>query len=95
MGTLHCTWLKDFSFTRLLGRFTPIFYLNCEHVLFVYILKQRRKNFADLKKKAPIGSAVLTFIGYKQTNRQTDRQAKFSFSFLGAKYTAMAGQLRG
>ena len=22
----------------------------------------------------PIGSAVLTFIGYKQTNRQTDRQ---------------------
>ena len=27
--------------TRLLGRFAPIFYLNCEHVLFVYILKQR------------------------------------------------------
>ena len=36
--------------TRLLGRFAPIFYLNCEHVLFVYILKQRRNNFADLKK---------------------------------------------
>ena len=28
-----------------------IFYLNCEHVLFVYILKQRRKIFSDLKKK--------------------------------------------
>jgi len=31
----------------------------------------------------PIGSAVLTFIGYKQTNkqtnRQTDRQAKFIY----------------
>jgi len=25
----------------------------------------------------PIGSAVLTFIGYKQTDKQTDRQAKF------------------
>ena len=25
-------------------------------------------------KLGPIGSAVLTFIGYKQTNRQTDRQ---------------------
>ena len=31
--------------TRLLGRFAPIFYLNCEHVLFVYILKQSRKKF--------------------------------------------------
>ena len=32
----------------------------------------------------PIGSAVLTFIGYKQTdrqtNKQTDRQAKFIFA---------------
>jgi len=31
--------------SRLLGRFAPIFYLNREHVLFVYILKQRRTNF--------------------------------------------------
>ena len=38
--------------SRLLGRFAPIFMLNCEHVLFVYILKQRWKNFADLKKIA-------------------------------------------
>ena len=30
--------------TRLLGRFAPIFYLNCEHVLFVYILKQKQTN---------------------------------------------------
>jgi len=33
----------------------------------------------------PIGSAVLTFIGYKQTdrhqNKQTDRQAKFIYRF--------------
>ena len=31
------------KYCRLLGSFAPIFYLNCEHVLFVYILKQRRK----------------------------------------------------
>ena len=36
--------------TRLLGRFAPIFYLNCEHDLFVYILKQRRKKFCGFKK---------------------------------------------
>ncbi len=41
----------DFIITRLLGRFAPIFYLNCEHVLFVYILKQRRKKFCGFKKK--------------------------------------------
>jgi len=29
----------------------------------------------------PIGSAVLTFIGYKQTNKQTDRQAKLIYRF--------------
>jgi len=28
-----------------------------------------------------IGSAVLKFIGYKQTNKQTDRQAKFIYRF--------------
>ena len=28
--------------TRLLGRFALIFYFNCEHVLFVYILKQKQ-----------------------------------------------------
>ena len=40
-----------FMKTRLLGRFAPIFYLNCEHVLFVYILKQRRKKFRGFLKK--------------------------------------------
>ena len=29
----------------------------------------------------PIGSAVLTFIGYKQTDRQTDSQAKFIYGY--------------
>ena len=32
-----------------------------------------------IKNLDPIGSAVLTFIGYKQTNIQTDRQAKFIY----------------
>ena len=43
--------LFKFRITRLLGRFAPIFYLNCEHVLFVYILKQRRKKCCGFKKK--------------------------------------------
>jgi len=92
--------------TRNSRRFAPIFYLNCEHVLFVYILKQRRKKIADFqefkfftklktlkanflrclsfinlpcghmmshKNLGPIGSAVFTFIGYKQTDTQTDK----------------------
>ena len=29
----------------------PILYLNCEHVLFAYLLKQRRKKFRGFKKK--------------------------------------------
>ena len=33
------------------------------------------------KNLGPIGSVVLTFIGYKQTNRQTDRQAKFIYRY--------------
>ena len=40
-----------YIYTKLLGCFASIFYLNCEHVLFVYILKQRRKKFCGFKKK--------------------------------------------
>ena len=36
--------------TRLLWRFAPIFYFNCEHVLIV-ILKNKEKKFADFIKK--------------------------------------------
>ena len=39
-------------FTRLLGRFAPIFYFNCEHFLFSNIEKQKQnKKFADFMKK--------------------------------------------
>ena len=80
--------------TRLLGLFAPIFYLNCEHVLFVYILKQKQtKKFVDFIRKPSLGSrdvpqkiwarSVQPFIGHKQTNiktnKQTDRQAKFIY----------------
>ena len=41
----------DFYSKRLLGRFAPSFHLNSEHVLFVYILKQRRIFFGGFKKK--------------------------------------------
>ena len=44
-------YFRSFLGTRLLGRFAAIFYLNCEHVLFVYILKQRRKKFRGFFKK--------------------------------------------
>ena len=37
--------------TRLLGRFAPIFYLNCKHVIFAYILKQGGKKFCGFLKK--------------------------------------------
>ena len=36
---------------RLLGRFAPIFYVNCEHVLIANIEKQKRKKFRGFKKK--------------------------------------------
>ena len=44
----------------------------------------------------PIGSAVLTFIGYKQTdrqtNKQTDGQAKFIYRFiLKGEFTIFCG----
>ena len=90
-------------------RFAPILQFNCEHVLFVYILKQNKKQLVDFNKKfrgfsefskikfcwrqifkiliihkplsfpratwgptqnlGLIGSAVLTFFGYKQTDK--------------------------
>ena len=116
------SYTAAFLNTRLLGRFTHISYLNCDHVCFVYILKQRRKQFCGFKKNSrifknlnffftklktfkthflkflsfikfpcgplmshknlgPIGSAVLAFIGYKQTDKQTDRQAKFIYRY--------------
>ena len=35
----------------LLGCFTLIFYLDCKHFFFVYIVKQRQKNLQLYKKK--------------------------------------------
>ena len=43
--------LLNLVMSRLLGRFAPIFYLNCERVLFDYILKQRRRKFCEFYKK--------------------------------------------
>ena len=36
--------------TEAFGCFAPIFSFNCEHFLFVYIMKQKQKKFADLQK---------------------------------------------
>ena len=38
--------------------------------MFTFLNKEDK--ICGFKKKGPIGSAVLTFIGYKQTNKQTD-----------------------
>ena len=35
--------LSKMLVTRLLGRFAPIFYLNCEHVLFCVHFKTKKK----------------------------------------------------
>jgi len=48
---VYCICIVHLYQTRLLGRFAPIFYLNCEHVIFVYISKQRRKKFCGFLKK--------------------------------------------
>ena len=37
--------------TRFLGRLAPIFYLNCKHVLFLYILKQKQKKVRKFHEK--------------------------------------------
>ena len=44
-------YLSICIYTRLLGRFAPIFDLNCEHILFVYILKQKQKKVHKFHKK--------------------------------------------
>ena len=38
-------------YTLFLGRFAPIFYFNCEHVLFVYIEKQTTQKFRIFTKR--------------------------------------------
>ena len=63
-NVIYCIDLKLYSgilyITRLLGRFAPIFHFHWQHVLFVYIVKQKQtKTFADIKKK---------FRGFKQKN---------------------------
>ena len=97
----NCTWHATFnSWVRSFYKyFAPIFHFHSEHVLFVYILKQKfcrfYKNMSWICKNRilieanhlhkpfmgsrevpqinlnPIGSAVLTFIGYERTERQT------------------------
>ena len=50
------------------------------------------------KKFGPIGSAVLTFIGYKQTdtqtNKHTDRQAKFIYRLCRWDFRGLFGTIK-
>ena len=40
----------------------PIFYFNCEHFLFVYIVKQKQtKNFLDFQKSNFEGNKIIKF----------------------------------
>ena len=42
-NTNNILFLIKFYYIGLLGRFSPIFYFNCKHFLFVYVLKQKQK----------------------------------------------------
>ena len=42
---------SKFMDTRLSEHCAPIIWFNCKHFLFVYIVKQKQKNFADFIKK--------------------------------------------
>ena len=60
--------LLFYIYTRLLGHFAPIHYLNfswCGVSIFPGV------TWGPTQNMGPIGSVVLTFIGYKQTNTQT------------------------
>ena len=46
---------------RILWRFAPIFYFNCEHFLFVYIVKQKRISQILSKK-------LLDFQNFQKSN---------------------------
>ena len=57
IGLETCKELKGMQETislsnnRLLGRPAPIFYFNCEHVLFKYIVKQKQTKFCGFYRK--------------------------------------------
>ena len=81
----------NFSHTSLLGRSALIFYLNCEHVLFLHFITRKKKiadfkefnfftklktfktHFFIIRNPSLWSRDVLTFIEYKQTNRQTNQ----------------------
>ena len=80
---IHELSLGKFILLEIQGASRPSFQpFNCKHVLFVYIVKQNKNNSlifpvvtsCPTKNLGPIGSAVLTFIGYKQTDKQTNKQ---------------------
>ena len=51
ISTKHANYHRQISKTRLLGRFAPIFYLNCENILFVYMLKQNKQQICGFHEK--------------------------------------------
>ena len=62
--------LRLISKTRLLGRFAPIFYFNCEH------WKTKKKNFADfIKKIVDFQNRFSRFDVYRLQNKKTDKQS--------------------
>ena len=73
---------KKFADFQEFNFFTKLKPLN--HIFFILIMHKDSLWSRDVPQKnlGPIGSAVLKFIGYKQTNRQTDRQAKFIYRYM-------------
>ena len=82
-------------YTRLLGRFAPIFYFNCEHILFVYIVKQKQTKILRIILKKFRGLSKFSNIEFWWTqifensiiqkpflgSRETDRHTKCIYRF--------------
>ena len=67
----------EVQLTRLLGRFAPLFYFNCDHVLFVNIVKQKNpKNFADFIKN------LVDFQNFQKSTFVSGKFLKIRLSFM-------------
>ena len=73
--------LWNYRITRLLRCFAPIFYLNCEHVLFVYIWKQKQKKLCGFHEKFRgfrkfLGNRILLFTDFIKKKSQIFKRLK-------------------
>ena len=63
------------------NKFSRITKLKLNSFFKITFINQPCGHVMSHKNLGPIGSAVLMFIGYKQTDKQTDRQVKFIYGY--------------